>query len=440
MLFVTTVVVSLGLIVFLNFSDHEVRDRDYFYSPAFYYFAIYIGIGAASLLNELRSMLTRRGAQPGGVLYGFAVVLVILPYFSLNTHYFSHDRSNNYTCPQYARNMLMGLEQDAIIFTNGDNDTFPLWYIQEVERYRTDVKVVNLSLLNTPWYIKQCRDNEPQVPISWTDERIESLTPVPSGDGWLLVRDLAVQHILITNKFKRPIYFAVTIPPDTYAPYSEIIEFEGLVYQVVRRKGTNMINKAKMTDNVLNNFKYTSILDENWKRDTTIYLPPHTEHLIQNYAAAFVQLALTQHRDSLYNEAVHSLEVAHEISPRMQPPIQLLGWYYLDTGDTARAAQFYEEQIQRSPNNLDLRFRLAGIYERTGNNVRALEQLEYIIRVDPESRDAVMAAVGMALRVNAVQKARQLLADWLQQRPLDESARQTLDDIDRQLQEQSSPR
>jgi hypothetical protein len=440
MLFVTTLIVSLGLTIFLNFSATEVRERDYFYSPAFYYFAIYIGIGATSLLNELRSMLTRRGAQPGGVLYGFAVVLVILPMFTLKHHYFSHDRSNNYTCPVYARNMLLGLDQNALIFTNGDNDTFPLWYIQEVEGYRKDVKVINLSLLNTPWYIKQCRDNEPKVPITWADERIEGLTPVPSGTGWLLVRDLAVQHILLKNDWKLPIYFAVTIPPETYAPYKEIIEFEGLVYKVVRRKGKNMINKAKMTENILNNYKYTSILDENWKRDKTIYLPPHTEHLIQNYAAAFVQLALTQHRDSLYHDAVRSLEIAHEISPNMQPPIQLLGWYYLDTGDTTRALQFYEDQVQQRPNNLDLRFRLAGLYERAGSDMEALSQLEYIIRMDTGNRDAVMAAVGMALRVNAVAQARQYLINWIQDQPADTGARQALEDIDRQIQEQSSPR
>jgi hypothetical protein len=438
MLFATTVVVSLGLIVFLNFSASEVRERDYFYSPAFYYFAIYIGIGAASLLNELRMMMTRRGSRPGGLLYGFAVVLVVLPFFTLKHHYFTHDRSNNYTCPAYARNMLMGLEPDAVIFTNGDNDTFPLWYIQEVEGYRTDVKVVNLSLLNTPWYIKQCRDNKPSAPITWTDEQIEGLTPVPAGDGWLLVRDIAVQHILQKNEWKRPIYFAVTIPPDIYAPYREIIEFEGLVYKVVRRRGTNMMNKAKMTENVMDNYEYTSILDENRKRDKSLYLPPHTEHLIQNYAAAFVQLALSQHRDSLYAEAVRSLEIAHEISPQMQPPIQLLGWYYLDMGDTTRALKFYQEQVQARPDNLDLRFRLAGMYERTNSPMEALEQLQYVIRRDPDNRDAVMAGVGMALRVNAVQVARQMLVNWLQRRPSDTGARQALEDLDRQLQEQST--
>jgi hypothetical protein len=156
--FVTLMVMSLGLIVFLNFSDSEVRERDYFYSPAFYYFAIYIGIGAASVLNELKGLFAR-GSRVLPATAGAAAALCVLPLFTLKQHYFTHDRSHNHICQEYARNMLVCLEPNAIIFTNGDNDTFPLWYIQEVEGYRRDVKVVNLSLLNTPWYIKQCRDN-----------------------------------------------------------------------------------------------------------------------------------------------------------------------------------------------------------------------------------------------------------------------------------------
>jgi hypothetical protein len=435
MLFVTTLVVSIGLVVFLNFSASEVRERDYFYSPAFYYFAVYIGIGASSLLNELRHMLTRRGAQPSPVLYGFAAVLLVLPFFTLKNHYFRHDRSNNYTCPAYARNMLIGLEKDAIIFTNGDNDTFPLWYIQDVEGFRTDVKVVNLSLLNTPWYIKQCRDNQPRVPIKWTDEQINRLTPVPTADGWLLVRDIAVRHILQANEWKRPIYFAVTIPAETYAPYKDIIEFQGLAYLVVPRKGRNMINKEK----VIENYDYTSILDENWKRDDSVFLPKYTEHLIQNYAVAFLQLAVIQHRDSLYEEAVRCLEIAHEISPNMPQPIQLLGLYYLDTGDTLGAMKFYEDEVARDPGNLEIRFRLAHIYERAGKPLDALEQLEYIVRFDPGSRDAVMAAVGMAIRANSMQKARKILMDYLKLKPGDTEARRALDSIDLQLKDEQSP-
>jgi tetratricopeptide (TPR) repeat protein len=277
------------------------------------------------------------------------------------------------------------------------------------------------------------------VPITWTDDQIDRLTPIHTNEGWLLIRDVAVRHILRANNWQQPVYFAVTIPSDTFAPYRNLLEFQGLAYEVVRREGQNMVNFDKVVENILQNYDYTSILDENWKRDRSLYLPPHTEHLIQNYAAAFFQLGVMQHRDSLYAEAVKSLEAAHEIAPNMSPPIQLLGWYYLDLGDTTRAIQFYLERIERQPNDLDMRFRLAGIFERTGRNEESLEQLEYILRVDPNDRDALTAAVSMALRTQMIVKARQYLANWLRLHPDDASARQTLEDIDRQLQSDTPP-
>jgi tetratricopeptide (TPR) repeat protein len=334
--------------------------------------------------------------------------------------------------------MLIGLEKDAIIFTNGDNDTYPLWYIQNVEKYRTDVRVVNLSLLNTPWYIKQCRDNEPTVPITWTDQRIEGLTPVPSGKRWLLVKDLTVSHILQANDWQKPIYFAVTVPRETYEPYLEILELQGLVYKVVRRRGENMVNNELMKKNILENYKYTSILDENWKRDHSVYLPLHTRYLIQHYAWSFMRLAFIQHRDSLYQDALRSMETAHEISPQLPEPVQLLGWYYLDAGDTTRAVDFYREKIHDQPGDPNLRFRLAGVYERIGDNMKALEQLEYILRLDPDHRESMMAAAGMSMRLNQPGRARQILSEWVRRHPDDTEARQSLMAVEQQPREPPS--
>jgi hypothetical protein len=440
MLFATFVVVSLGLVIFLNFSDAEVRERDYFYSPAFFYFAIYIGIGAASLLTEIKNLLTKRRAAVMPVLVVSSVVLLALPLFTLNHYYFSHDRSNNYLCPVYARNMLMGLDKDGIVFTNGDNDTFPLWYIQDVEGYRKDVKVINLSLLQTPWYIKQCRDNEPKVPITWSTEQIDNIRPVMTSSGPMQIRDLAVQHILAANRFKRPIYFAVTIPPETYAPYRDYLEMEGLVYLVVPRKGENMVNVEKLQRNIVSNFDYTGILDENWKRQTEIYHAPHVTHLIQNYAAAFIQLSIIMHRDSLYDEAVRYMEIAHEISPHRNEPMQLLGWYYLDAGDAAKAIDFYENQVRANPQNLELKYRLAASLDRVGNTGRALVLLDELLVIDPENRELFMAAVGMALHADYLAKAREYLTNWVRRNPNDTTALQALQDITREIQDGATRR
>jgi len=433
MLFSTLVVVSLGLVLFLNFSDAEVRDRDYFYSPAFYFFAVYIGIGAASLLNELRAVVSRRSTALMPAVYAVTAVFLALPLFTLKNHYFSHDRSRNYTCPVYARNMLVGLEKDAVIFTNGDNDTFPLWYIQQVEGYRTDVSVVNLSLLNTPWYIEQCRDNEPKVPIRWTDEQVERLAPRPTKDGWLLIRDLAVQEILQANRFKRPVYFAVTIPPSTYAPYRRYLEMEGLAYKVVPREGENMVNVTRLKKNIYENFDYKCILTPDWKRDRSIYLPEYTEHLIQNYAAAFVQLSYIEHQDSSYADALRSMEIAYQISPQMEPPRQLLGLYYLDAGDTARAVEYYTDRLRRQPNDPQLMYRLAGIYQRMGEEGRALDLIDALLVQDPEDRELVLMASSIAARAGMAVRSRKYLADWVATHPNDGAASRMLEDFDARI-------
>lgn len=429
MLFTTLMVTSLGLVIFLNFSDSEVRERDYFYSSAFYYFAIFMGIGTSSILSELRSSLPRPGSLVPATV-ALAVVFVAMPFATLKQHFFTHNRSHNYTCSEYARNMLVCLDQNAIIFTNGDNDTFPLWYIQEVEGFRRDVRVVNLSLLNTPWYIKQCRDNPPKVPISWNDEEIDALHPVPSTNGWLQVRDLAVDNILRTNRFKRPVYFAVTIPTATFAPYRDIMEMEGLAYKVVPKKGKNMVNVPKMEDCIVHEFHYDGILTKDWKRDHSIFLADYIEHLIQNYAAAFVQLAYEKHKAGDFKDAVKYLEISGQISPHLEPARQLLGLYYLDAGDSTRAVQFYIDELKKSPDDLQLMYRLAGVYQQLGEYTKAGDMIDPIIRSDPTARDLVVMAYTLAVRAGTMQRARDYLTDWLQRNPKDKEFKKMLAEFD----------
>ncbi len=444
MLFVTFLTVSLGLVIFLNFSDHEVRERDYFYSPAFYYFAVYIGMGAASLLGELRGLLAPEPGRSSPALAGLCAVMLVFPFVTMKHHWWTHDRWRNTVCPRYARNMLVGLEPNAIVFTNGDNDTFPLWYIQDVEGYRTDVRVVNLSLLNTPWYIRQCRDNEPRVPIEWTDEQIERLRPQMTRDGEvLLVRDLAIREILRANlrrppSQQKPIYFAVTIPPETYAPYRDYLEMEGLEYRLVKRKGENLVNVSKLEQNLMENYDYTCLLTPDWKRDTSMYQPPYVRHLVQNYAAAFVQLAYAMHQDSLYDKALRYLEIAREISPSMEPARQMIGLFRLEAGDTEGAIAYYTDEFRKS-GDASMLYRLAGVYERIGDYGQALDMLDRILTGYagsgnvPGERDLVVTAYYMALRGGRVERARRYLTDWMRAHPGDREVRRLLSELDRSI-------
>ncbi len=428
LLFVTFIITSLGLILFLNFSDSESRDRDYFYSPAFFYFTVFIGIGAGSILRELRRALANQRKLAVPALFAAGCLLLLLPMLTARHHFFSHDRSNNYTCREFSINMLKPLKPNAIIFTNGDNDSYPLWYIQQVENYRTDVRVVVLPLLNTPWYVKQMRDNKPQLPIAWTDEQVDSLRPVPTRGGWLSIKDLALRHIIRENNWQRPIYFAVTIPKETFAPFKDYLEMQGLVYELIPQKGENMINVAMLEDTIYNQFSYRSILTSDWKKDESVYLALHTRYLIQNYASAFIQLGFHQKDDPA--KGLRALQIANEISPQKEPVKQLLGRFYFMAGDTQEALRHYDEMLRREPDNPGLLYRAAEIYELIGDYERAIQTLDKLLSHNPEDRQATLIVYGVSVRANLLSRARRYLVRWLSAHPDDQEVRTMLQRFD----------
>jgi hypothetical protein len=182
------------LTLVLNFSDHEVRDRDYFYFAAFLFFAVFIGLGASSLLRfyvgkegKCAAAMEKAGqswsqavaqvkASPLVLITAAVLVIIaVVPITPGHTKFFEHDRSENRIAHEYAWNILAGLDENAIIFTNGDNDTFPIWYLQAVEHFRRDVTVVNLSLINLPWYIKQLKYGDPALDFGMTEEEIDAI-------------------------------------------------------------------------------------------------------------------------------------------------------------------------------------------------------------------------------------------------------------------------
>jgi hypothetical protein len=156
---------GLAIVVYLNQHSPQPRERDYAYAASFYPFAIWIGLGVYALFDWFKNIADHKIAA-----YMVAgVSLILIPGIMAKEGWDDHDRSNRYTALATANNYLNSCAPNAILFTNGDNDTFPLWYAQEVEGIRTDVRVVNLSLLNTEWYIDQMKrkayESEP-VPFS----------------------------------------------------------------------------------------------------------------------------------------------------------------------------------------------------------------------------------------------------------------------------------
>lgn len=162
---------GLAIIAYLNQKPYEPRERDYAYAGSFYAYCIWIGFAVAAIWNLLRKKI---GDLPAAIAP--SVLLLFVPVQMASQNWDDHDRSGRYTMRDLGRNYLDSCEPNAILFTNGDNDTFPLWYAQEVEGYRTDVRVCNLSYLQTDWYVDQMRrqayDSE-ALPISWTEDRYQ---------------------------------------------------------------------------------------------------------------------------------------------------------------------------------------------------------------------------------------------------------------------------
>jgi len=160
---------GIAIVLYLNQTPAQPRERDYAYAGSFYAFAIWIGMGVAGLV-KLLERYTKTKELPAAIIASVACLLV--PIQMASQTWDDHDRSNRYLCRDFGQNYLMTLPEkgNPVIFTNGDNDTFPLWYNQETESFRTDTRTCNLSYLQTDWYIDQMKRpayNSPSLPITW---------------------------------------------------------------------------------------------------------------------------------------------------------------------------------------------------------------------------------------------------------------------------------
>ena len=160
---------GLAIVIYLNQTPMQPRERDYAYAGSFYAYAIWCGLGVVAILDILKQKMKLNGTAISAIV---AVITLLVPIQMASQTWDDHDRSGRYTCRDFGQNYLMSLQEKShpIIFTNGDNDTFPLWYNQEVEGVGTDARVCNLSYLQTDWYIDQMMRpayDSPSVPITW---------------------------------------------------------------------------------------------------------------------------------------------------------------------------------------------------------------------------------------------------------------------------------
>ncbi len=426
---------GFAILLYLNQDDPQPRERDYSYVGSFYAFAIWIGIGAAAVLEKLKDW---RKDSPVIFSGAMAVMLLAAPANMLRANYHTHDRSGNYVAWEYSYNLLNTCDPNAIIFTNGDNDTFPLWYLQEVEKIRTDVRVVNLSLLNTPWYIKQLKHMEPKVPISLNDEEIEGLglwrweerdmhIPAPAkaydqpetgsleagatGLNWTLkptvsrqkhpetgkllgglrVQDIMIYEILRINEWKKPVYFAVTVSPSNQIGLGEYLRMDGQAYQLMPYKVGLTIDEDVMYDKIVDTYRYTNL------DDPDVYYPPNVQRLLQNYRKGFLQLVYEYglNDDENRKKALHVLHKMDELVPDKTIPITYMDLYlqiaqmYYQLEDDSSAIRYMENAFENGRENSPLmeRVKVASLWNDLFDNTE--KSLEILL---PLSLEAPMNA------------------------------------------------
>ncbi|MFQ3608290.1 MAG: DUF2723 domain-containing protein [Chloroherpetonaceae bacterium] len=333
--------------IYANPPEPQPRERDYVYVGSFFAFAIWIGIGIDALFETIRESLKEEKklvpATVGLCLFG----LLFVNGRMMQVNYHSHDRSGNYAPWDYAYNLLNSCAKDGILFTNGDNDTFPLWYLQEVAGVRQDVRVVNLSLANTDWYVRQLIYDSPRgakpikmniserelknfgyeqwsartialpVPTSAKDDAVrydegkktrlnldststavqgavdtiqwtfEPFVKLQSGQGYIRAQDRVVYETIVNNLWERPIYFAVTVSDNNRIGIDNYLRMDGFAYRVVPVKTDSYgyFEPEIMWDKLMNVYRYERL------DDPTVYYDENTRRMVSNYRTIMLQLA-----------------------------------------------------------------------------------------------------------------------------------------------------
>jgi len=455
----------------------EVRERDYFFTPGFIYMGVLLGLSATFLLNALARRRRSLLAPVGGVLI---VLSAAVPLFS---NYHEHDRGGDYVPWDYAYNLLNSCRPNSILFTNGDNDTFPLWFLQEVEGIRKDVRVVNLSLVNTNWYMHQLTAHPPALKIGFTDAELDALQPQPwrfKGPveitipntaikytlqplPYLRVQDIMVLHIVQNNYPAHPIHFAVSIGGDNAMGLDKFTIMEGMVYTLVQEPRNREIDvkaTARLVDSV---YRFRGL------GDPKVFIDRNTEGLLTNYSATNFRLAswaqdsltkimprlaaapagsaehaaLQAQKASLVAFAQKYLDLNARILPNEWRVHYYAGQLFLATGDTAKAEEAFRRGMStEGPNAKVFAMNLGQLYMQQGRRAEAQKVLEDMLKRYPDDLEMAFGLSEIYRQEGQLSKARDVLAAWLKANPTHQYAQavaQQLQQVEAALQAGPAP-
>ncbi len=394
---------GLAIVVYLNQTPFQPRERDYAYAGSFYAFCIWIGLSVMAIAELINRAVKNEKAQVA-VASLTTLVCLLVPAQMASQNWDDHDRSHRYSCRDFGANYLKSCEKEAILFSNGDNDTFPLWYNQEVEGVGTDARVCNLSYLQTDWYIGQMKRpyyDSPALPISWeykdympgtnevvwVENRLNTPLSVDKAFQFLLSDDprtkregenyiptdqlyvnapdgehinfkkirrltrseMMIMEMLSTNQWKRPMYFAVTVGNDYYLGLEPYFELVGMAYRITptrSKDGQPRVNTEVMYDNMMHKFAYGNM------NYPGIYIDENLMRMCRTHRMMFMQLAEALFNEGQRDKAREVLDYAEEVLPGYNLSYDYtsasMASIYYALGDTDKANAIMTKVAQNS--------------------------------------------------------------------------------------------
>ncbi len=477
--FVVLLLISTaGLVLYMNFADGtrqlpngsdyiEVRERDYFFTPGFILFGLSIGLGSAIALQYLREAVARFSLIPRKIVMASSLVLLLLPSFALAQNYYLCDRSRNYMPYDYAWNLLSCADENAILFTNGDNDTFPLWCLQGVYGVRTDVTIVNLALANTKWYIKQVQSSL-GLDLGWSESHIDGLRPFHVPDSasldqrqqyvdkevyaYLRVSDremdslyrLGVPYnttfrlnsqvmdkIIYSYLGKRPINYAVSVGggPRRYLGRSvdTMLSLSGMMWRLSQAGGGQRTDIERSIEFFTgdNGFRARGV------NDPTVSKNEATRRLTKNYANGFLMVGDALRARGDLEQAQHLVARAVELIPHSAAAVEFLAAVYAERGMIEPLSALLTDA--QAGDKRWLQTLLARTQRSHNLDAEAEDILSAVLAANPDYRPAFEELMRFYFETNRVSDMKTLLQQWLQTNPNDQRVRAMLAELQRGL-------
>ncbi len=434
---------SIGLILYMNFADGtrmhpqtgqdylEVRDRDYFFTPAFIFFGLAIGIGLSYIVYTIKEWSSKHLKNLTVPITVVSSLLFLSPIIALSSNYSIANRANNYIAFDYGWNLLTSADKNAVLFTVGDNDTFTLWCLQDVYGIRTDVAVVNLSLANTKWYIKQLPTNL-GVKTSWSESQVDNMRPYRDQNGnYFGMSDQVVSEIIKQNFATRPINFSVTVPESRWKFYGREIDslmsLRGMAWQMKREGGGPKVD----IDSTL-----AFLLDSDRMRltgisDTTIYKDATTLRLTKNFARTFIRVADTLQNAGENERAEQLVERAVRDVPHTIDAIYYLAELYSENHSDEKLIKLIE--TDRYADKKILRTYLGRLYFRANQLEKAETTYQAVLNEDPTFRKAFDELLRLYFELKYPEKMKKIVQTWIDNNPPDPQMDALLNSIDKEF-------